>query len=80
MGKYSVEVREPLRGGDDYSENHFEFDTPEEVKKFLKEDMHEDEHLHSVLLYEDGKDYDPKDVTHQFMPRSKPSKSSFRFR
>lgn len=66
MPTYSVEVRETLRGGDDYSENHHEFDTADEVKNYLKNGKHEDEYVHSILLYEDGQTSDPKDVTHLF--------------
>ncbi len=68
---YSVEVREATRGGADYTENHFDFDTPEQVSKFIKEDMHEDEHVHSVLYYAEGQDSNPKDVTNQFVGRKK---------
>lgn len=64
---YSVEVREPTRGGDDYTENNYDFDTPEEVRKFIKNDLHEDEHVHSVLYYAAGQTSNPKDVTRQFV-------------
>jgi hypothetical protein len=65
-GNYSVEIREPLRGGDDYSERHEEADTPEEVREILAE-MDEDESLHSVLYYPPGTDSDPRDVTSRFL-------------
>jgi hypothetical protein len=71
---YSVEVREATRGGADYTENHFEFNTSDEVKSFIKNDMHEDEHVHSVLLYAEGQTSDPKDVTHQFTTHKRSSK------
>lgn len=63
---YSVEVREATRGGDDYTENHVDFDTPEEVKDFIKNGMHEDEHVHSVLFYAAGTNSNPKDITKRF--------------
>ena len=63
---YSVEVREATKGGDDYQEEHYDFDTPEEVKKFIKNDLSEDERVHSVLFYRAGTNSDPKDVTRQF--------------
>ena len=71
---YSVEVREPTRGGDDYTENHHEFNTPDEVRAFIKNDMHEDERIHSVLYYAKGQTSDPKDVTHQFSLSGKKKK------
>ena len=71
MATYSVEVREATRGGDDYTENHHDFDTPDEVRNFINNDMHEDEHVHSVLKYADGQNYDPKDVTSEFTRKKK---------
>jgi len=65
MSTYSVEVRESTRGGDDYTEEHYDFDTPEEVKVFIKE-LSEDEGVHSVLKYADGQTSNPKDVTMNF--------------
>jgi hypothetical protein len=62
---YSVEVRESTRGGDDYTEDHSDFDTPEEVRAFIK-GLSEDEHVHSVLLYADGQTSNPKDITSKF--------------
>lgn len=70
-GTYSVEVREATRGGDDYTENHLDFNTPDEVRKFINEDMHEDEHVHSVLYYAEGQTSNPRDVTSQFTKRQK---------
>ena len=66
-GTYSVEVREATRGGDDYTENSNDFDTPQEVVKHIKEDLSEDEHVHSVLYYAEGQTSDPRDVTSQFV-------------
>lgn len=63
---YSVETREPTRGGDDYTEEHYDFDTPEEVRDFIKNDMHEDQHVHSVLFYRAGTEGNPRDVTRKF--------------
>lgn len=59
---YSVEVR---TNRDNYSEDHFDFDTPDEVRAFIKE-LDEDEHVHSVLFYVAGTFCDPKDVTRKF--------------
>lgn len=65
--QYSVEVREATRGGDDYTENHIDFDTPEEVRDFIKNDLSEGERVHSVLFYRAGTSSNPKDVTSQFI-------------
>lgn len=65
-GTYSVEIREPTRGGADYTEDHHECDSPEEVRKVIA-GMHEDEHIHSVLYYSPGQDCNPKDVTRKFV-------------
>ena len=62
---YSVEVREPTRDGDDYTEDHYDFDTADEVKDFIKE-LTEDEGVHSVLFYPAGTSSDPRDVTSKF--------------
>ena len=64
--EYSVEVREATSDGDDYTENHYDFDTAEEVRDFIKNEMSEDESVHSVLFYRAGTDSNPKDVTHKF--------------
>lgn len=66
MPKYSVEVREATSGGNDYTENHIDFDTKEEVREFIKHDMYEDEHVHSVLEYADGETNNPRDITREF--------------
>ena len=63
---YSVEVREATRGGDDYTENNYDFDTEDEVRNFIKNEMHEDEHVHSVLFYPAGTNSNPKDITRRF--------------
>ena len=63
---YVVEIREATRGGDDYTERDQEFDTPEEVKAFIKNDLDEDERLHSVLFYPAGTSSNPRDVTGRF--------------
>lgn len=62
---YSVETREDLRGGDDYSENHENFETPEEVQKYIN-GLHSDERVFSVNFYRAGTDGNPKDVTNKF--------------
>jgi len=64
--QYIVEVREATRGGDDYTENDYDFDTEEEVRDFIKNKMHEDEHVHSVLFYAAGTNSNPRDVTRRF--------------
>ena len=65
-GTYSVEVREATHGGDDYTEDHHDFDTPEEVRDFIKNELTEDETIHSVLYYAEGTSSNPKDVTSKF--------------
>jgi hypothetical protein len=66
---YSVEVREPTRGGDDYVESHFDFDTTDEVQKFVDNDVHEDEYVFAICKYING-DYS-KDITHLFKRKRK---------
>jgi len=63
---YVIEIRESLHDGDDYSESNYEFDTPQEVSDFIKNDLSEDERVHSVLYYAEGQTCNPKDVTHKF--------------
>ncbi len=70
---YSLEVREAIRGGNDYTENHYDFNTPEEVKDFIKEHLSEDERVHSVSFYPAGTSSNPRDVTSKFM-QSKPTR------
>ena len=65
MPTYSVETRFYFGDGD-YNENHQDFDTPDEVRNYIKNDMHEDERLHSVLEYADGQTSNPRDVTRKF--------------
>lgn len=60
---YSVETR---TNEDDYHENHEDFDTPEEVKAYIKQLDTDEEHVHSVLFYPSGTDSNPKDVTRKF--------------
>jgi len=66
MPTFSVEVREATRGGDDYTENDYDFDTIEEVRDFIKNELSEGEHVHSVLKYADGQTSNPKDITRLF--------------
>jgi len=66
--KYIVEIRESLRGGDDYAERHESCYTPDEVRETIK-NKHEDEYLYQVHLYKDGSDRDPIDVTNKFLPK-----------
>jgi len=59
---YSVETR---TSRDNYSEEHADFDTAEEVKAYIAQ-LDDDEHVHSVLFYRAGTDSNPKDVTRKF--------------
>ena len=59
---YSVETR---TNRDNYNEQHEDFDTPEEVKAYIKQ-LDDDEHVHSVLYYAEGQNHSPKDVTRNF--------------
>jgi hypothetical protein len=58
--QYSVELREHTESGDDYIENHYDFETKAEAVAFAKENIGE---LFSILDYE-GRNFDPKDITH----------------
>jgi hypothetical protein len=62
MDTYSVEIR---TGGSNYRENHYDFNTSDEVKDFIKK-LKKSERIHSVLLYPDGTTSNPKDVTSKF--------------
>lgn len=64
-GTYSVEVREPLCGGDDYHEEHYDDLTKEEVKEIIV-DLEPEQSVHSVLFYREGTDCNPRDVTRKF--------------
>jgi len=65
MPTYSVETRNHFNDGD-YIEESYDFDTKDEVIYFLKNEMGEDETLHSVLEYADGQTSNPKDITRNF--------------
>ena len=65
MPTYSVETRVHFNDGD-YNEEHYDFDTQEEVRNFIKNDMGEDESLYSVLEYADGQTSNPRDITRNF--------------
>ena len=56
--RYAIELREYSEDGEDYSENHYEFETIEECKKFFRENSSK---VHSVLDYED-RDYNPRNI------------------
>lgn len=71
MPTYSVETREATHDGDDYQENHQDFNTPEEVTKYINTRLGGEEYVHSVLKYEDGQTSNPRDVTSQFTQRKK---------
>ena len=72
---YSVEVREATKGGDDYQEEHYDCETPEEVRKVIA-DLSDDERVHSVLYYAAGQNSNPRDVTSQFTQKKR---TKFRF-
>ena len=57
--RYSVELRTHSEDGDDYSEDHYDFDTREDAIQFASKYRGE---VYSVLDYED-RDYDPTDIT-----------------
>lgn len=67
---YIVETREDLRGGDDYSENHQSFETPEEVQEYI-DNLHPDERIFSIDFYRAGTDSNPRDVTSKFRRKFK---------
>ena len=54
--RYSVELRQYSEDGDDYSEDHYEFETRSEAITFASENRSQ---VYSVLDYED-RDYNPK--------------------
>jgi len=56
---FSVELREPSEDGDDYSENHYDFETKAEAMKFANKHAGQ---VHSVLHYEEGQNSDPRDL------------------
>ena len=56
--RYSVELRKYSEDGDDYSEDHYEFETRSEAITFASENRGQ---VHSVLDYED-RDYNPKHI------------------
>jgi hypothetical protein len=56
--RYSVELRTHSEDGDDYSEDHYEFETRAEAITFASENRGQ---VHSVLDYED-RDYNPKHI------------------
>jgi hypothetical protein len=62
-GTYSVETR---TNQSDYSEQHEDFNSPEEVKNYIKALDTDEEHVHSVLFYPEGTTCNPKDVTKNF--------------
>ena len=62
---YSVEVRVHFDDGD-YNEEHYEFETIQEVRNFIENEMGEDESVHSVLEYADGQTGNPRDITRKF--------------
>jgi hypothetical protein len=69
MATYSVETRHYFGDGD-YNENHTHFNTPEEVKDFIKNNLDEDETVYHILKYEDGQTSNPTDVRHLFIPKT----------
>ena len=65
MATYSVETRIHFDDGD-YNEAHYEFETIQEVRNFIENEMDEDESVHSVLEYADGQTSNPRDITRKF--------------
>ena len=57
---YSVELRKYTEDGDDYIEEHYEFESHARAMEFARLNK---KNLYSILEYTDGKDYDPKDIT-----------------
>ena len=56
--RYSVELRQYSEDGDDYSEEHYDFETIEETIVFASKNGNQ---VHSVLDYgSGGKTYNPK--------------------
>lgn len=58
--QYSVELRNYTESGDDYIEEHYDFDTKSEAIAFAKKHIRQ---LFSILDYQ-GRDCNPKDITH----------------
>ena len=57
--RYSVELREHTESGDDYTEEHYDFETKEDAVKFARKYIAD---LHSILDY--GKENcNPNDIT-----------------
>ena len=56
---YSVELRKFTEDGDDYIEEHYEFESRARAMEFARLNKR---YLHSVLDYQ-GRDYNPKDIT-----------------
>jgi len=57
---YSVELRKFTEDGDDYIEEHYEFETRARAMEFGRINRR---YLYSILEYTDGKNYNPKDIT-----------------
>jgi hypothetical protein len=57
--RYMVELRSYSEDGDDYSEDHYAFETREECIKFASKNRSE---VHSVHDYQD-RDHDPINIT-----------------
>lgn len=57
--RYMVELRSYSEDGDDYSEDHYDFETREECIKFAKQNRSQ---VHSVHDYQD-RDCDPVNIT-----------------
>ncbi len=58
--QYSVELREHTESGDDYTEEHYDFDTKSEAVAFARKHIGQ---LFSILDYQ-GRNCNPKDITH----------------
>ena len=56
---YIIELREYTDSGD-YISNDYEFETKTEAMKFARENRNE---VFKILEYEDGKNYNPKELS-----------------
>ena len=59
MKRYSIELRFYSEDGEDYSEDHYDFDTVDQCRAFCKQNRSQ---VHSVLDYE-AKDCDPRYIS-----------------
>ena len=65
---YSVETREYSFDGEDCFEEHYDFDSKEDVQSFVNT-LDGEKQLYAVLEYADGQTGNPKDITRQFVKK-----------